>query len=58
MSANPAQQDAAKVLELFPHIGATALFKKHVRGEGALAATDGTHIFLSQRYFELNPTKQ
>ena len=58
MSTNPAQQDAAKVLELFPHIGATALFKKHVRGEGALAATDGTHIFLSQRYFELDRKKR
>ncbi len=58
MSTNPAQDDAAKVLELFPHIGATTLFKKHVRAEGALAATDGTYIFLSGRYFDLDRNKR
>lgn len=51
---NPATREAAKVLELFPHFGATALFKKHTKTEiEPLAATDGTTVYLSPRYFGL-----
>lgn len=51
---NPAPRESAKVLELFPHFGSTALFKKHVKQEvGAIAATDGRTVYLSPRFFTL-----
>lgn len=55
MNHNPAAQDAAKVLELYPQMGSTALFLPHVRDEFALAATDGNKVYLSSRYFALEP---
>lgn len=45
--------DAAKIVELYPQIGSTALFLKHVRDDRALAATDGVHVYLSEQFFDL-----
>ena len=48
---NPARSNSARILELYPLMGSTALFMNHVKGDVPIAATNGRDVIFGERFF-------
>ena len=53
MSRNPARANSARILEVYPMMGSTALFMEHVRGDVPIAATNGRQVIFGEGFFPL-----
>lgn len=55
---NPAKRNSARILEVYPMMGSTALFMEHVEGDVPIAATNGRQVIFGKGFFPLSESEK
>jgi len=58
MRTNPAQRNSARILEVYPMMGSTALFMEHIEGDVPIAATNGRQVIFGAGFMPLSEAEK